>query len=120
LIINKEESKLLSDEEEKRDIIKFFKDSPLKNIIITLGENGVIIICESNIIKVPALKVKVKDTTGGGDVFTAVFTASILSHLNIKTACKRAVRAASIAITQEGSSDALPSKEELKIIMENT
>ncbi len=43
------------------------------NIVITMGEDGVVFKKESKIIKKPAFKVNAVDTTGAGDIFHSAF-----------------------------------------------
>ena len=117
LIINREESKILTETDDVKEAINYLKKNLIKNVIITLGKEGVIF-CDQdmNISHLPVSKVSVKDTTGAGDTFTAVFIIGVTFFNDIKKACKWANKAASITVTRTGTSNAFPDSEELKEI----
>lgn len=115
LIVNEEESKTLTGKSYPKEAIKYLISESVKNVIITLGSKGVIYATEKDtqIEKISSPNVKVIDTTGAGDTFAGVFTAGLFMFSNIKASCKWAVRAASITVTREGTSQAFPSKKEI-------
>ncbi|PYX33652.1 MAG: ribokinase, partial [Acidobacteria bacterium] len=43
----------------------------VRQVVMTLGENGALIVTDSSSIRVPAIQVKAADTTGAGDAFNA-------------------------------------------------
>ena len=62
----------------------------------------------SSVSYLPTPKVKVKDTVGAGDSFTAAFVSSILQNKTIAEAHKTAVDISAFVCTQEGAMPRLP------------
>ncbi len=62
----------------------------------------------------PAYTVRVKDTTGAGDIFAAALTFSYLENGDIRTACAYGNAAAAIAIAKVGAAVAAPSDAEIR------
>lgn len=80
----------------------------LRMLILTCGINGSYIFTSGNTSFLPTPQVKVADTVGAGDSFTATFTASILKGLSVTEAHRRAVAASAYVCTQHGAMPLLP------------
>lgn len=77
----------------------------IKNLVITLGSNGCILVTEDlSIKKIDALPVKAKDVTGAGDSFIAALAVSLSEQDNITKAIDFATKVAGIAVTKKGTS----------------
>lgn len=87
-----------------------------KVVVITKGENGVEAFTKGISIKVPSVNVKVVDTVGAGDTFTAGFLASLqragklnkaaisyLDETSLRNAVSYAARAAAITVSRAGA-----------------
>ena len=87
-----------------------------KVVVITRGENGVEAFTKGISIKVPSVNVKVVDTVGAGDTFTAGFLASLqragklnkaaisyLDETSLRNAVNYAARAAAITVSRTGA-----------------
>ena len=65
----------------ERDFIvaarKIMKYGP-KVVVITMGKKGCIVVTEDEVVKSPAFKVNVVDTTGAGDAFNAAFIYALV------------------------------------------
>lgn len=72
-------------------------------VILTKGSEGSNIITEMNNSFLTTPKVKVEDTVGAGDAFTAAFVASYLNGESIETAHRRAVNVAAYVCTKKGA-----------------
>ncbi|MGA7215016.1 MAG: ribokinase, partial [Terrimicrobiaceae bacterium] len=70
-----------------------------RNVVITLGAKGALLVDGSGAHRFPAPKVKPVDTVGAGDCFTGWLATGIAESLTMGQAVERAVRAAGIAIT---------------------
>ena len=77
-------------------------------LILTCGEKGSYVFSGSSVSYLPTPKVKVKDTVGAGDSFTAAFVSSILQNKTIAEAHKTAVDISAFVCTQEGAMPHLP------------
>lgn len=75
----------------------------LKILILTCGVNGSYIFTPDAKSFLPTPQVKVADTVGAGDSFTAAFTASILSGLPVPVAHRKAVVVSAFVCTQNGA-----------------
>ena len=77
----------------------------VKNIVVTLGSLGCIVIDEHNTIKkIDALPVKAKDVTGAGDSFLAAISVALYEQHSLIKAVEFATKVAGIAVTKKGTS----------------
>jgi fructokinase len=87
-----------------------------KVVVITRGENGIEAFTKGISIKLPSVNVKVADTVGAGDTFTAGFLASLqragklnkaaisyLDDTSLRNAVGYAARAAAITVSRAGA-----------------
>lgn len=80
----------------------------LKMLILTCGANGSYVFTPEIVSFLPTPSVKVKDTVGAGDSFTAAFVSSILEGSTVREAHSRAVQTSAFVCTQSGATPALP------------
>lgn len=80
----------------------------LKMLILTCGVNGSYVFTPGVVSFVETPKVKVADTVGAGDSFTATFVASILKGRTIREAHELAVKVSAYVCTQNGAMPVLP------------
>ena len=90
----------------------------LKIICITLGENGSILYDGKDFFRVPGVKVKVVDTVGAGDSFSAAFLFSLLSGLTPRESGLFANQMGAFVASQSGAVPEYSSilKEQIKMI----
>jgi ribokinase len=79
-----------------------------KLILITLGALGVWVAEANSSYFLPALKVKVVDTTAAGDTFVGSFAVAITEGLNVRAASMLAQTAAALAVTKLGAQTSIP------------
>ena len=96
---------------------KFF-EMGVKSVVITLGVRGAYFTDGQEEIFVPALKVKAVETTGAGDAFNGGLATAIAEGLSMETALRFATCTAAISVTRLGSSQSMPSREEIVARME--
>lgn len=93
---------------------KFDSQLGIKNLIITLGSDGVFIKHDNQIDTLPIFKVKAVDTTAAGDTFIGTTAAYIQKDIkNIKEVALRASKASSIAVTRPGAIPSIPTEAEV-------
>jgi len=86
-----------------------------KNIVITLGEKGVLILdAENSFIHVPAFKVNAIDTTGAGDAFNGAFALALAEGKDIVSSAVFANAAAAISVTRIGTAPAMAYRNEIE------
>ena len=86
----------------------------VKNVIITLGKAGVYAKTKEYQGIVPSFRVKAVDTTGAGDAFNGGFCAALAEGKNVKDAILFANALAAISVTRQGTSPAMPYREEIE------
>lgn len=82
----------------------------LRMLILTCGINGSYVFTPGKVSFRPTLEVKVADTVGAGDSFTAAFIANILKGKTVEEAHLKAVATSAFVCTQNGAMPVLPSK----------
>lgn len=122
LKVNKEESVLLTGEEDlKKAAQKLYMDN-LDLLVITLGKEGCYFKTKNGEGSVPSIDVKTVDTTGAGDAFNAGLIsglydaqkrASELSKIELESILRRATVIGSLTTTKKGAVSAFPSKKEI-------
>ena len=86
------------------------------NVLITLGENGVILSNVEGVDHFQAYRVPVVSTLGAGDAFVGVLAAEWVRHQNLRQAAEQANRAAAASVRRSGAQVSYVRREELKNI----
>ena len=95
------------------------KECGIRNIILTLGDNGSVLFSEDdNIKKYDAYEVKAVDTTAAGDSFIGAFTMKICETGDADKAIKYATAVSAIVVTRQGAQDSIPAREEIEKFIE--
>ena len=84
-----------------------------REIVVTLGAEGVRIYNAEGRTDIPAVKVEAVDTVGAGDCFTAWLAVGIAEGLTVEDSVKQAVKAAAISVTRQGAQPSMPKREEV-------
>lgn len=80
----------------------------LKMLILTCGVDGSYVFTPGKVSFLPTPIVKVADTVGAGDSFTAAFIASILKGKSVEEAHRKAVDTSAFVCSQHGAMPVLP------------
>ncbi len=83
------------------------------NLIVTVGEEGVIAFIDGVLHTLPANKVNVVDTTGAGDCFCGTFASCLARGISMKDILKYANYAAAKSVQELGASSSYPSYDEV-------
>ena len=86
--------------------------------VITLGEEGAVLVLPERSVHIPGVKVRTVDTTGAGDAFCAALAVALSRGLDPEKAVIMANCAGALATTRVGAQEALPTKDELNKFME--
>lgn len=89
-----------------------------KNVILKLGNKGILYRSREKEFLVEAFKVKAIDTTGAGDTFNGAFAAALNCNCEVKEALIFASAAAAISVTRRGAGASSPYKEEILKFLE--
>jgi ribokinase len=87
--------------------------SGVKQVVMTLGEKGALLVTPSMCRHVPAIQVSAVDTTGAGDAFNAGLAMALASGASLEAAVRFAVVTGGMAVAKEGVIPSLPRKEEV-------
>lgn len=104
IIPNEIEILEITEEKNIEDILRKYKEK----MILTSGDKGVFYCEENRIINIPAMNVKVQDTTGAGDTFIGAFVYALAKDIDFEKAVKFANTAAAISVTKMGAQNGMP------------
>ena len=88
-----------------------------KNVIVTLGSKGALIVTNSQMTHVETYTVNVVDTTAAGDAFIGGFAAALLRDKSLEEAVRYGCACGALATTKFGAQPSLPTKEEVESLM---
>ncbi|MEH0155372.1 carbohydrate kinase [Limibacter armeniacum] len=87
---------------------KLIRHFDLELVAFTKGENGSILINDSDVSELPTPKVEVADTIGAGDSFTAALIIGLLMNKPLQEIHQKAVDVSAFVCTQHGAMPKLP------------
>ena len=86
----------------------------VKNVIVTLGENGSMLLNSEGEVRVEAKKVVAVDTVAAGDTYNGALVVALSQGKSFKEAMEFATAASAIAVTRVGAQASIPFADELK------
>ena len=98
------------DPRSSRELAGELRRRGVRNVVVTLGLQGALILNESLDVTVPAVPVDVTDTTGAGDAFNSGFAVALAEGRDIVEAVRFGVVCGSIACTKLGVVPSLPTR----------
>jgi len=93
-------------------VIADFAAAQKINLVVTLGEDGVVI-ADGTITKVAAQKVKPVDTTGAGDCFVGSFAFGLATQMSPVKAAALGCQTAGLSVTRLGAQSSYPTAAEV-------
>ncbi|HAL73646.1 MAG TPA: ribokinase [Clostridiales bacterium] len=87
---------------------------PQAAVVLTLGSEGAIYLDRNHVVRQPARRVPVVDTTAAGDTFTGYFLQGIAAGQPIHEVMLKASAAAAICVSRPGASDSIPWRREVE------
>ena len=88
--------------------------APDGHILVTRGARGAVLVSRDAALPIPARSVPVVDTVGAGDTLNGALAAGLAGGLPLAEAARRAVAAASLAVTRAGAREGMPTASELE------
>jgi ribokinase len=85
----------------------------VKEVVLTLGERGALIVTSSAATHIPAIEVAAVDTTGAGDAFNAGLAMALACGAGLEDAGRFAVVTGGLSVTREGVVPSLPHAQEV-------
>jgi len=89
-----------------------------KAAVLKLGQRGSLVLtADGHIVKAPACKVDVVDTTAAGDAFTATLAVAVANGVKLTRAARVANAAGALACTRFGAQPSMPTREEIDMLL---
>lgn len=99
--------------EDAKEAAKILLDRGVKNVVITLGAQGVLVYTDDKYEVIENFKVDVLDTSGAGDAFNGGFITALSEGEDIFHAAKFGRALANLSVTKLGTSVAMPTRKEV-------
>jgi ribokinase len=101
--------------DDARRAARVLKEKGARNVIVTLGAQGVFALLgdDSDGQHLPSPKVEAVDTTAAGDTFIGGFAAELARGAAVADAIAFGQRAAALAVTREGAQPSIPRRGEI-------
>jgi len=99
----------VSPEEIARELIR----AGVKQVVMTLGESGALIVTGTSTTRIPAIRATAVDTTGAGDAFNAGLATALARGASLEVAVQFAVVTGGLAVTKEGVIPSLPHRDQV-------
>lgn len=114
LVPNEHELEQLTDTKEPIKACRILLYKGCKNIIVTLGEKGSMLINKKAMLHLDPIKVKAVDTTAAGDTYLGALVSKLAEDAPIEEAMKFASKASAYTVTKKGAIIALPHLSDLE------
>ena len=112
---NQTESALLSGVEDNVDAaVERLMQLGVKDVVVTLGSKGSLVISEGAKTLVPSLKVKAVDTTAAGDTFCGALCVALSEGCSLVDAAGFATKASALTVQKMGAQDSIPFRSDIK------
>ncbi|TPI18779.1 ribokinase [Mesorhizobium sp. B4-1-1] len=98
------------DPRSSRELARELRRRGVRNVVVTLGRSGALILTDEIDVMVPAVPVEVTDTTGAGDAFNSGFAMALAEGRDIVEAVRFGVACGAIACTRLGVIPGLPQR----------
>ncbi len=85
-----------------------------KNVIVTLGDKGALIVNRDQVTHVDTFEVHVVDTTAAGDAFIGGFSTALLQNVSLEESVRYGCACGALATSKFGAQPSLPGKEEVE------
>ncbi len=104
----------VSNEGSYEDKCRYLVNKGIKNVIVTLGEKGSLLVNDNQSVNIEPIVVNAIDTTGAGDSYCGAFVTALSRGDSVIDAMKFATKASSITVTRKGAIQSLPHLDEIK------
>ena len=120
LLPNQSELALISGEQELNRAIDTMGELGCGAMVVTMGGEGVLVVDATSEIQIPALDVKVVDTTAAGDAFAGAFAVALTEGYGLYDAARWGTIAGALAVTGAGAQPSLPSRVEFNRLLQES
>lgn len=117
-IPNEREAMQVAGADSLDDAIKKLLDMGVSNLLVTLGEKGVLVATRAGRASIPAFSVEAIDTVAAGDAFVGAFSAGLANGMRLEDAVRLANAAAAVSVTRRGAQPSLPTWDDAQELLE--
>lgn len=96
------------------DRARMLLDRGCRNVVVTLGAEGCLLLTGNTIQRIPAANVTAVDSTGAGDAFIAALVSYLSRGSSLEQAARIATYAAALSVTRQGVMPALADRTTLE------
>ncbi|AOH54709.1 ribokinase [Peribacillus muralis] len=107
----------IATDEQIKEAASILLNKGVKNVIVTMGNRGVMWVTKEKNVKVRSEKVAAVDTTGAGDAFIGCFAHFIVKNGDVLMSIKKAAAFAGLSVTKRGTQSSYPTREELEVFI---
>lgn len=116
---NKRELTLITGESDLEEGIKKLRGWGVRNLVITLGHNGVRVISGGLDRHIPAFEITAVDTTAAGDAFNGAFAVALAEQRKLMEAIGYGMAAGALTSTKKGAQTSLPLRDAVESLIRN-
>ncbi len=99
------------DPRSSRELAQELRRRGVRNVVVTLGRHGALVLTDDLDLTIPAVPVTVSDTTGAGDAFNSGFAVALAEGRDIVEAARYGVVCGGLACTRLGVIPSLPGRQ---------
>lgn len=103
----------LSDDNSIVEAAKILLTKGVKNVLVSLGEKGSLLVNEAETMYFDSIKNNVIDTTAAGDSFIASVALGLSKNQTLKQSIEFATKVSSLVITKKGAQESIPTQKEV-------
>lgn len=113
LVLNQHEAGELAGSTDPVRAAQYLRRFGVGAVIVTLGEDGCVLVNDDGERRVGAVPVRAADTTAAGDTFVGAFAAARVSGRGVYEALRWATSAAAVSVQHPGASSSMPYEDEI-------
>jgi sugar/nucleoside kinase (ribokinase family) len=107
----------LRTDDHRRRCLDAMREQFETTVIVTLGEDGLIVDDGSGLVHLPAVPVQTVDTTAAGDIFHGAFAYGVNEGMPLDACLRLASQAAALAVQRAGGRSSIPSLDRVRQAM---
>jgi sugar/nucleoside kinase (ribokinase family) len=114
LMPSEEEAQQLTGRSDPAEVVHALRDAGVRTVVLKLGDRGCLYAGNDGLLRLPALSVDVKDTTGAGDCFIAGFLFGRMRSWDLERCLRFANACGARAVTAVGGVTGMASAAEIE------
>ncbi len=108
----------IQDEDEQDRCLAELRKIASGQIVVTLGDRGLVYDQQGSAVRMPAFPVPTVDTTAAGDIFHGAFVYGVLQGFELDRTLRFASAAAALSVQSEGGRQSIPTLEDVQLLLD--